>query len=177
MEIYNNIKALFRKYPVPVSLNIVGLVMAFTAFIMIMVHVRFEWNFDRCYPKPDCIFKVDMPETSFFRSILPPGFAESIIHASAHVEAGTVFCPFVGEVYLTVTETDGKRTGYKQEANLVSPGFFDVFGLEVTEGERDALSKPNQLAIPESLAKRCSARNRLSANRYGWNPNRLISCR
>lgn len=154
MEIYSNIKALFRKYPVPVSLNIVGLVMAFTAFIMIMVHVRFEWNFDRCYPKPDCVFKVDMPETPFFRSILPPGFAESIIHASAHVEAGSVFCPFVGEVYLTVTEADGKRTGYKQEANLVSPGFFDVFGLEVTEGEREALSKPNQLAIPESLAKK-----------------------
>ena len=113
MEIYSNIKALFRKYPVPVSLNIVGLVMAFTAFIMIMVHVRFEWNFDRCYPKSDCVFKVDMPETSFFRSILPPGFAESIIHASAHVEAGTVFCPFVGEVYLTITEADGKRTGFK----------------------------------------------------------------
>ena len=83
-----------------------------------------------------------------------PGFAESIIHASAHVEAGSVFCPFVGEVYLTVTEADGKRSGYKQEANLVSPGFFDVFGLEVTEGEREALSKPNQLAIPESLAKK-----------------------
>ena len=64
MEIYNNIKTLVRKYPIPVILNIMGLVLAFTAFIMIMAYVRFEWNFDRCYPKSDCIFKVDMPKVS-----------------------------------------------------------------------------------------------------------------
>ena len=57
MEIYNNIKTLVRKYPIPVILNIMGLVLAFTAFIMIMAYVRFEWNFDRCYPKSDCIFE------------------------------------------------------------------------------------------------------------------------
>lgn len=42
MEIYNNIKTLVRKYPIPVILNIMGLVLAFTAFIMIMAYVRFE---------------------------------------------------------------------------------------------------------------------------------------
>ena len=154
MEIYNNIKTLVRKYPIPVILNIMGLVLAFTAFIMIMVYVRFEWNFDRCYPKSDCIFKVDMPKVSFFRSILPTGYAESIIHSSAHVKAGTMFCPYGGEAYLTVTEADGNREGYKHKVNLVSPDFFDVFGIEVLEGSRDALLKPNQLVIPESLAKR-----------------------
>lgn len=154
MEIYNNIKTLVRKYPIPVILNIMGLVLAFTAFIMIMAYVRFEWNFDRCYPKSDCIFKVDMPKVSFFRSILPTGYAESIIHSSAHVKAGTMFCPYGGEAYLTVTEADGNREGYKHKVNLVSPDFFDVFGIEVLEGSRDALLKPNQLVIPESLAKR-----------------------
>lgn len=154
MEICSNIKALVRKYPVPVMLNMAGLVMAFMAFIMIMVHVRFEWNFDRCYPKSDCIFKVDMPKVPFFRSILPAGYAESLIHSSAYVEAGTMFCPFVGEVYLTVTGADGKRNGYKHKVNLISPDFFDVFGIEILEGTRDALLKPNQLVIPESLAEK-----------------------
>ena len=98
MEIYNNIKTLVRKYPIPVILNIMGLVLAFTAFIMIMAYVRFEWNFDRCYP-----------------------------------------C----EAYLTVTEADGNREVYKHKVNLVSPDFFDVFGIEVLEGSRDALLKPN----------------------------------
>ena len=154
MEIYNNIKTLVRKYPIPVILNIMGLVLDFTAFIMIMAYVRFEWNFDRCYPKSDCIFKVDMPKVSFFRSILPTGYAESIIHSSAHVKASTMFCPYGGEAYLTVTEADGNREGYKHKVNLVSPDFFDVFGIEVLEGSRDALLKPNQLVIPESLAKR-----------------------
>lgn len=154
MEIYSNIKALVRKYPVPVMLNMAGLVMAFMAFIMIMVHVRFEWNFDKCYPKSDCIFKVDMPKVPFFRSILPAGYAEALIRSSAHVEAGTMFCPFVGEVYLTVAGGDGKRNGYKHKVNLVSPDFFDVFGIEILEGTRDALLKPNQLVIPESLAEK-----------------------
>ena len=154
METFNNIKTLLRKYPVPVTLNMFGLVMAFTAFIIIMAHVQYERNFDKFHPGADCIFKVEMPENPYFRSVLPPGFAGAVINSSSHVEAGTLSCPFVGETYLTVTGSGGELEGFKQEVNLVSPGFFDVFGVEVTEGSRDALAKPDNVAIPESLAEK-----------------------
>ena len=56
METFNNIKTLLRKYPVPVTLNMFGLVMAFTAFIIIMAHVQYERNFGKFHPGADCIF-------------------------------------------------------------------------------------------------------------------------
>ena len=109
METFNNIKTLLRKYPVPVTLNMFGLVMAFTAFIIIMAHVQYERNFDKFHPGADCIFKVEMPENPYFRSVLPPGFADAVINSSSHVEAGTLSCPFVGETYLTVTGDDDEK--------------------------------------------------------------------
>lgn len=152
MESLRNIKYTFRKYPVPLLLSMVGIVMAFCAFIIISTQVKFEKSFDRFHPKAECIFRVDQQEELNFRSIFPPGFAESVIHSSSHIEAGTVSCPFVGEVYVTITDAI-ELEGLKMEANLVSEGFFQVFGIQVLEGDKNFV-KAGQVAVPQSVALR-----------------------
>ena len=151
MESINNLRHTFKKNPVPLTLSLVGVVMAFCAFTIITTQVLFEKNFDRFHPHADCIFRVDQNDADF-RSIFPLGFAESIIHSSGHIEAGTVSCPFVGELFVTLTNKESVHS-FKTEANLVSDDFFDVFGIHILEGKSDCI-RHGQVAIPQKMAKK-----------------------
>ena len=152
MEIIRNIKYTFRKNFIPLTLSMVGILMAFCAFIIIMTQVKFEKSFDQFHPNAACIYRVDQTNNADFRSIFPLGFAEAVIHSSKHIEAGTVSCPFVGEVFVTVSGKESVQS-FKADANLVSEGFFHVFGIEILEGNENCI-KEGQVAIPKSMAQK-----------------------
>lgn len=146
---------LLRRYPVAMVLNLAGLSVAFCAFAVIMGYVRYEESFDTFHPHHEDIFRVDQKEVDgVFRSVLPPGFADAVINGSSHVVAGTLYCPFLGEQYVVVRDSSGQEHGFIQEANNVTAGFFDVFGIKLIEGSRDALADPATLALPRSLAEK-----------------------
>lgn len=152
MDVLRGIYVNFRRYTGPSVLSLAGTVMAFCAFAIAVMQIRFEKGFDRFHPHSDCLFRVDMKyNNTVFRSVLPPGFAEAVISSSPHVVAGTVVNPFLGDVYVTV-ETDGRVRCFKEPANTVSPDFFKVFGMDILEGDAGVLSRKDMLAIPESLA-------------------------
>ena len=48
--ILRNLGHTLRRYPLPAAINLAGLVVALTAFIIIMSHVEYETTFDRSYP-------------------------------------------------------------------------------------------------------------------------------
>ena len=57
--IIRNLAHTLRRYPLPSAINLAGLVVALTAFIIIMSHVEYETTFDRSYPTSGRIFRVD----------------------------------------------------------------------------------------------------------------------
>ena len=162
MKPFRSIAGIFRKYAVPVSINLLGLVTALTAFIIIMSHVEFERNYDRSYPTSGRIFRVDCPgNEETFRSILPNAFARDVINSSAHIEAGTMLMPYLGEMlFFTGNGSDGnggedneKTVGYRLSCDLVQPAFTEVFGVNILEGDSSSLAVPAKAIIPESMAE------------------------
>ena len=154
MQALRNIKYTLRKYFVPMLMSLVGLILAFSAFMLISVQLDFENGFDRFHPDAGNIYRVDLSDNNtIFRSILPPGFSDEVIRSSSHIVAGTVVCPFLGEVYIT-TMKDGVSSGFIETANVVSEDFFKVFGIKIVEGDSATLSKNEQLAIPQSMARK-----------------------
>ena len=149
MEIINNLKHTFKKNPLPLTLSLVGIVMAFSAFIIISTQIQFEKDFDQFHPNADCIFRVDQDDSQF-RSIFPPGYAEAIIHSSKHIEVGTVSCPFAGEMIVRLPD-ERDNLSFKTDINIVSEGFFRVFGIEIVEGNENCI-REGKVAIPESMA-------------------------
>lgn len=155
MDTFRNIGFLFRKHPTVMSLNLAGLIFAFCAFNAIMEKVRYENSFDSFYPDSGKIFRVDQKEEDgIFRSVLPAAFSDAVINSSSHIEAGAIYCPFVGEQYVVVTDSIGQEHGFRMETNNAGGGLFDVFGIQVVEGDRNALYSPDKIAIPESLARK-----------------------
>ena len=41
------------------TLNIIGLTVAFTAFMVIMIQVRYDWRYDRNYPEHEKVFRLE----------------------------------------------------------------------------------------------------------------------
>ena len=144
------------------SINLLGLVTALTAFIIIMSHVEFERNYDRSYPTSGRIFRVDCPDNEeTFRSILPNAFARDVINSSAHIEAGTMLMPYLGELlFFTGSGSDGNggagngnKIGYRLSCDLVQPAFIKVFGVNIIKGDSSSLTVPGKAIIPESMAE------------------------
>lgn len=154
MDTFRNIGFLFRRHTAVMAMNLAGLILAFCAFIAIMDKVQYENSFDSFYPESDRIFRVDQKDTDgIFRSVLPAGFSEAVINSSTHIAAGAMYCPFLGRQYITVRDSLGQEHGFRVQANNASGGIFDVFGITVTEGDRNALYEPDKVAIPESMAR------------------------
>ncbi|WP_293711943.1 ABC transporter permease [uncultured Parabacteroides sp.] len=151
--IIRNFLSVLRRFKMAAALNVAGLAVAFAAFIVILIQVNFERNFDRCYPTSGRIFRVDLNTPGTFGTILPRGFIEAIIPSSPHIEAGTLVTPNFGQggAYLSV-EKNGERSGFKEIVTTCHPTLPKMFGFTILEGDPDCLKDPEKVIIPESLA-------------------------
>lgn len=153
-----NLTHTFRRYPLPTAINLAGFTAALVAFLMISSHIAFELGYDRSYPTAGKIFRVDCPDNEeTFRSILPNAFGRDIIASSAHIEAGTLLMPYMGEMTFYADDESGQPHGYELQCDLVQPGFLEVFGVEIIQGRHDVLDAPGVGMIPESMARRIFA--------------------
>ena len=150
--------AILRRYSVAMVMNFVGLVLALTAFLVLMLQVGYQMNFDKNHPTSGRIYRVDKvgaADDDIFKNIIPRGYADDIIGSSPHIIAGSIDCPFIGEtVFNAILDDDSPAFVFKSKTNVIYPDFFKVFGTEFIEGSAEALNDLSQIAIPESLAKK-----------------------
>ena len=153
-----NFIAILRRYSVAMIMNFVGLVLALTAFMVLMLQVGYQMDFDKNHPTSGRIYRVDKvgaADDDIFKNIIPRGYADDIIKSSPHIVAGSIDCPFIGEtVFNAILDNDSPAFIFKSETNVIYPDFFKVFGTEFIEGSTEALNDLSQIAIPESLAKK-----------------------
>ena len=153
-----NFIAILRRYSVAMVMNFVGLVLTLTAFLVLMLQVGYQMDFDKEHPTSGRIYRVDKvgaADDDIFKNIIPRGYADDVIKSSPHIIAGSIDCPFIGEtVFNAILDNDSPAFIFKSETNVIYPDFFKVFGTEFIEGSAEALNDLSQIAIPESLAKK-----------------------
>lgn len=57
--ILRNFFSVLRRFKTASVLNVLGLSIAFVAFMLIMMQVNYDYTFDRSHPNADAIFRVD----------------------------------------------------------------------------------------------------------------------
>ena len=153
-----NFIAILRRYSVAMVMNFVGLVLALTAFMVLMLQVGYQMDFDKDHPTSGRIYRIDKvgaADDDIFKNIIPRGYADDIIGSSPHIIAGSIDCPFIGEtVFNAILDDDMPAFVFRSKTNVIYPDFFKVFGAEFVEGSAEALNDLSQIAIPESLAKK-----------------------
>ena len=133
--------------------------MAFAAFIVMMMKVSFEYGFDRCHPEADRIYRVDMVVDGEPSNILPRAFADAVIASSPQIREGTIITPideWMGSSYFT-TGDDANRKGFREPFETCYPAITQIFGFDFTEGNPDCLNHPENVIIPQSMARRMFA--------------------
>lgn len=58
--VLRNLLSVLRRFRMATFLNVAGLAVAFAAFIVILIQINFERNFDRCHPTADRIYRVEL---------------------------------------------------------------------------------------------------------------------
>lgn len=182
--ILRNFSYVLRRFRLATFLNVAGLAVAFAAFLIIMMQIDYEWNFDRCHSTADRVFRVDRMrgEKDLFGPIVPRAFANAVFASSPHIEAYTMISlPSTQPVYFTVGEGNDRK-GFRENFVLCYPDFVKVFDLKLIEGDAGCLADPEKALIPESMARRIFGNNPAVGQAihtadeiyYKDNPNELI---
>ena len=175
-----NLLYLFKRFKTAVVLNLFGLTIAFAAFLLIVMQVDYEMNYDAMHSKSGRTFRLEANHGEFeHNAIHCLMFSDSFVNSSAHITDYSYRYPFYGgERYCQIDEVDdqGEAKVFKENFQLCLPNISDVFDFHMKEGSVECLSIPGSVLIPESVAKRLfdkqsaiGKRIRMSGS-SGWQP-------
>lgn len=152
--ILRNFLSVLRRFKMATLLNVLGLSVAFVAFMMIMMQLDYDRNFDSCHKDAASILRIDMVhEDGESQAVICRPLARGFTESSPHIKAGVIIQPWNDEWFFSIDQK-GEKVSYKEPRLAVSTGLMDVFHFDLIEGDEQALDGPNGALIPESLARK-----------------------
>ena len=151
--ILRNLMRIFRRFRTAMILNILGLAVAFTAFMLLMMQWNYDRQFDRNDPNADRIFRIDAQWDAGRAALTcgPYGFA--FMQSSPHIVSGCLLYLLPEDESFTI-ESDGEQRIFKDKLHKVTSGLTQVFHFDLVEGDTSALEAYDKILIPESAARR-----------------------
>ena len=154
--IFKNLLHVVRRFKLAAILNVLGLSVAFAAFMVIMIQLNYHFGFDRFHENSDRIFRLERTNpiwgNDYYHPQLSRPFAEAFIASSPHIVTGAL-THRRGERSFYVKKGD-QRHFFSKNSIFVTPEFTDVFTLDFVQGSAMALRTPYHIIIPQSLAHR-----------------------
>ncbi|WP_420320387.1 ABC transporter permease [Flagellimonas sp.] len=153
----NHLKIGFRnllKHRVFTLINIGGMTVGMTCFILIALYIQYELSYDQHHEKVDRIYRVsqiqkgnDFRGTDRF-ALAPMPLAPALKEHFPEVEAATTIA-----TYSALFSFEGKT--FYERGLFTDEHLFDVFTFSIKEGMvKETLQDPNAVILTESLAKK-----------------------
>jgi putative ABC transport system permease protein len=143
--ILRNFISIIRRYKLAATLNILGLSVAFAAFMVIMIQLDWDWSFDKFHKESDKIFRVEViRENSATTQICRP-LAERFFESSPHILAGAIIG--MEEKAFFYVENGDMRYYFTENKAGVLPEYTDIFSFDFIEGVQEALKIPGMLSF------------------------------
>lgn len=151
--ILRNLMRIFRRFRTAMILNILGLAVAFTAFMLLMM----QWNYDRQFdwhdPNADRIFRIDALWANGRAALSSGPYGLAFMRSSPHIVSGCLLYLLPEDESFTI-ESDGEQRIFKDKLHKVTSGLTQVFHFDLVEGDTSALEAYDKILIPESAARR-----------------------
>ncbi|MDL2222261.1 ABC transporter permease [Parabacteroides sp. OttesenSCG-928-N08] len=152
--IFRNFISVLRRFKMATFLNVTGLAVAIAVSIVIMMQVTYDFGFNRSIKDAASIYRVEMELDGRRVAVVSWPFHDQLVKASPHILGGGVANTMYAYDYIFQVEHNGTKQSYKEKTFYTLPPFLELFDFEMVEGTRDALLDPNQVLVPQSLAKR-----------------------
>lgn len=143
-----------RKNKTFTLLNILGLTLGLTTFILIALYIKDELSFDRFNKKADRIVRINTDlinegKTTSFADAAPP-IAPTLKTHFPEVESAARIFPEEG-----IRFRQGGQDITEKQVATVDPEFFDIFTLPAIEGDpAKALNQPRTVVLTATTAQR-----------------------
>lgn len=151
--ILRNLLSVLKRFKMATTLNILGLSIAFAAFMVIMMQLDYDSNFDKMYENSDRIYRVELQYGGDIQAVLSRPLANAFFQSSPHILAGAITNPWGGDNFFYV-EVNGERINYQEKGINVTPEYVDVVHFDMVEGTDKALEDQAKALIPLSLARK-----------------------
>lgn len=154
--ILRNFFSVMRRFKMAALLNVLGLSVAFTAFMVIMMQERYDAYYDRSYTHADCIYRIDLTRGGGYRqSIICRPLSRMLLNSSSHILAGALHDSGGNNTHLFFSiDRKGSKVNFQEPLGQVSPDYPQVFGFEMVEGDSLALQDPEKVLLPLSMARK-----------------------
>ena len=152
--ILRNLFYTLKRFQTASVLNLMGLSAAFAAFVLLMMKVSYERDFDTCYPHTDRLVMLNLarPQEENYVSTLPRGPIDYLIQQVPGIEYGTIYSPAWQK---QAFYTDPKNPQYfYEEPWAVYPDFGKIIGLKFVEGSDQEMKQPESVIVSESYARK-----------------------
>lgn len=155
---FKNLLHVLNRYKAASLLNLLGLSVAFTAFLLVTMQVRYEYGYNQ-FPNQERIVRFE-----YFRDSMQwePNFSrpvgELMLTASPHIEAAGLLRVNLGTPYYITAGDQSDRQGISEFVSRITPGLTEVFSFEMAEGSASTLQTTDQVLIPQSLARKLFGR-------------------
>jgi len=158
-NIFRNFVNTLNRFKVATLLNVLGLSVAFTAVIVIMIQVSYDLRFDSSIPDADNVYRINMIHEGSRIAATPRPVGEGFKAHSPHVKSVAINNAMFATVFdrfFTIETRDSytQPQVYVEKMMETTPGYIDIFKPEMVEGSAQALLEPGKVLIPQSMAKR-----------------------
>lgn len=151
----NNLKLILRKLKrekLYAIVNILGLTVGLTAFLLIALYVRDELSFDRFHVDEERTYRVIINDgDSKYRSNTPSDYIEYVAPEAPDIET---YSRVRNATNPALIEYESKGV-YIENGIFVDPNFFEFFSFQLIDVSPASIFKsPDEVVITESLAAR-----------------------
>lgn len=147
--VLRNFMSVLRRFKTATVLNVLGLSVAFTVFMMIMMQVYYDYTFDHSHRNASHIYRLDLVYDGKAQAVISRPLTRLFAQSSPHILSNVIMNPFEGEMFFSVEE-NGQKVSFKERAMGVSDGLMKVFHFDLLEGTENALDNPSSVLISES---------------------------
>ncbi|HTJ14293.1 MAG TPA: ABC transporter permease [Dinghuibacter sp.] len=131
-------------------LNILGLGIALTLFLLALLYRNSEMRYDRWNPGHENVYRVQTQEDDGPVALVPIPFAPAVRGLPPVQAATTASYYYAGELLLTV----GPRSLYQSNIIFADSAFFSVFQYPLVYGDAStAFREPNTVALSKVLSE------------------------
>jgi len=145
-----NLKIALRniwKYKFTNAIKLFGLVIGLSTVIVLISYVMYELSYDRQNPNADRVYRIhsiNKNENTESTSV-PEGFAKVLMSDVPEIEQGSGLSTSPAEINVGENK-------FPVEFIIADLAYFDIFGIELLQGNKKSLEQPNTIAISEKLA-------------------------
>ncbi|WP_026954485.1 ABC transporter permease [Algoriphagus vanfongensis] len=140
------------------GLNIFGLTLGISGFLMMMLFVQDELSYDQYIPESSSIYRVSSHWGNFKTAsyaTAPPSLGPRIASDIPEVAAVTRILKWNDFTIQPGSGANKDEIFREEKVFYAEPNFFQVFDLPLVAGSKEkALSQPNFIAITASMAKK-----------------------